>query len=345
MLATTLSVTLAALALATTPAARPASKPAPAKAKAAGPSAPAEATPGCVQQALAVPPTIVITRAGTLRLTVAVGEDGAPGQVRVPEDVPPALTEALRAAVKGYRFTPARDAAGAPAAGALRLPVKLARSAEGAGVPAELLAPDDAEPVLEARAAPPEPEGTPPREQEEGCIGRALKLPPNRHLEGLLTFTVRVSAEGKAEQVVVPPEVERDVAVELERAVHWCPLVPAAGPGGAARAEAMTVRLRFAQVGEAERQAQAGRLSREAAPAQQSCLTPPRGLGLTGHVTVSLTVSETGVPSDMRLQPDNVQASKRLEIFDMLARCRWEPALDLEGKPVPSTTAVVLRFR
>jgi len=331
-----------ALSLAASPS-KPA--PAPAKAKAAGPMAPAEATPGCVQQALALPSTIVITRAGTLRLTVAVGEDGTPGQVRVPEDVPPALTEALRAAVRGCRFTPARDAAGAPVAGALRLPVKLARSAEGAGVPAELLAPDDAEPVLEARAAPPEPEGKPPREQEEGCIGRALKLPPNRHLQGLLTFTVRVSVEGKAEQVVVPPEVERDVAAELERAVHWCPLVPATGPGGAARAEAMTVRLRFSQVGEAERQAQAGRLSREAAPTQQSCLTPPRGLGLTGHVTVSLTVSEAGVPSDMKLQPDNVPASKRLEIFDMLVRCRWDPALDLEGKPVASTTAVILRFR
>jgi len=338
---------LAAALLALTAAAPvPTAAATPSKARPASPAGAAEAAPGCVQRTLAVPGSLLITKAGTLRITVAVGEDGTPGQVRVQDDVPPPLVEALRAAVKGCAFTPARDASGAAIPGALRLPIRLSRTETlpepPGGTPPETA---DAEPVLEARAAPPEPEGAPPREQEVGCIGRTLKLPPNRLLQGLLTFTVQVSAEGTAEQVVVPPEVERDVAAELERAVHWCKLLPATGPGGAARAGPMSVHLRFAQVGDAERQAQAGRLRREAAPAQQTCLQPPRGFGLTGHVTVSLAVSETGVPSEMKLQPDNVPATKRLEIFDMLVRCRWEPALDLEGRPVASTTAVVIRFR
>ncbi len=288
---------------------------------------PAEARKGCVARHIRLPVDMAGS-SGSVTVKFAVELDGSVSRFEPLSDAPDRVAAAIWEGVKGCKFTPGRDPKGAPLAVWMILPLRFQ---------------PDAPPTPSTPTA----SGTPPREAEPGCIRKQLhyRFPPNRLLRGLLVIRVAVAADGKQGAIELPPDLPDDVANAFKLSIEGCSYRPATSAGGQAVAGTFEYRVSFAEPGEAERAAEATRLKRQAKLASTTCLQRLRSFGVIGHAVVQVRVTADGEPTNFRLQPDNVPAEMRLHIFDVLATCKWVPAIGLDDKPVDADTVVTIRYR
>lgn len=283
---------------------------------------PAEVRKGCVAGSVRLPVELA-GFSGAVSTKFAVELDGATSRFEVLSDAPEKVADAIAQAVKGCTFTPGRDPKGAPVVAWLILPLRF----EG--------------------AAPP-PTGTPPREAKPGCIDGQLhyRFPPNRLLHGLLAVRVAISAEGRPGAFQFPPGLPDDVVSAFTLSMQDCPYLPATAPGGQPTAGTYEHRVFYAAPGDAERAAgTAPKLKRQAKLSSPTCLQRLRPAGVIGHAVVEVTVTAVGEPTNFRLHPENTPAALRLAILDVLATCKWEPAIGLDDRPVSGETSVTIRYR
>jgi hypothetical protein len=331
-------------------AADPARPPAPSKPPAPQPVVPgpgwfkpAEVEKGCVAAGIVMPPGI--SGSGGVTVKFVIWPDGSADRVELPSVVPPFVAEAITTAVKGCLFTPGRSPDGKRAAVFASLPLRFVDQPGAAPEPVPESAPAE---FTSVPVAPAPEAGAPPREAKAGCIKNQLhyRFPPNRLLHGELAVQVAVSAEGKQGAFQFPPDLPDDVVNAFRLSIEDCTLTPATAPDGKPTAGTFEYRVNFAQPGEAERLAGTGpRLKREARLASISCLQRIRKGGVTGHVVAQVQVKADGEPTNFRLQPENLPAETRLHVFDVLATCKWEPALGLDDKPVAADAVVTIRFK
>lgn len=290
----------------------------------AGYTRPAEVEKGCVAGAIRIPQGLAGLGA-SVTIKFAVGPDGAVSQFEDLTSAPEPLAAAIWEAVQRCKFAPGKNPQGEPASIWMILPLRFHPDpGPAASRPSNLL-----------------------EEAEPGCFERYLhyRLPPNRLLQGRLDFQVELTAEGKVSAVELPPGLPTDAREAIELSVQSCRYRPALDAGGRPVAGRFSYSLTFTQPGEAERAAAATQLKREARLASTTCLqriNPPGGIG---HIVVQVRVTAQGEPTNFRLKPDNVPADWRLQMFDVLASCVWEPAIGLDGRPVAGETAVTIRFR
>jgi hypothetical protein len=306
---------------AVTPAAAADQLPAPVYAT-SGYTKPAEVQRGCVGSSVRFPVALG-GFSGPVSTRFAVELDGSTSRFEALSDTPEQVAAAIAQAVKGCRFTPGRDPKGAPVVAWLILPLRF-------------------------EAAAPPLAGSPPREAKPGCIDNQLhyRFPPNRLLHGLMEVRVAISAEGKPGAFQFPTGLPDDVVSAFTLSMQDCPYLPATGPGGQAVAGTFEHRVFYARPGDAERAAgTAPKQKREAKLSSPTCLQRLKPAGVIGHAVVEVTVTAEGEPTNFRLQPQNTPASIRLAIFDVLAACKWEPAIGLDDKPVAGETSVTIRYR
>jgi hypothetical protein len=285
---------------------------------------PSEAQKGCVARQIRLPGEMAGS-SGTVTVKFAVELDGSVSRFEPLSDAPDRVAAAIWQAVKECQFTPGRDPKGAPLAVWMILPIRFQSD------------------------APPSPPaaGTPPSEAEAGCIGKQLhyRFPPNRLLHGLLVIRVAMTAEGKPGAIVLPPGLPDDVANAFKLSIEGCSYRPATGSGGQAVAGSFEYRVSFASrlslVAAAARSASPG----SAKLASTTCLQRLKSFGVIGHAVVQVKVTAAGEPTNFRLQPENVPAELRLHIFDVLATCKWEPAIGLDDRPVDADTVLPVRYR
>jgi len=89
---------------------------------------PEPVTPGCVQNSIRIPRDLATHLPPSLTLRFAVGRDGRADLVQVLGAIPdPRVTEALRSAVTGCRFTPGSDEGGRPTRLWVVMPLRFAQ--------------------------------------------------------------------------------------------------------------------------------------------------------------------------------------------------------------------------
>jgi hypothetical protein len=283
---------------------------------------PAEVEKGCVGRSVRVPAELESFN-GRATAKFVVMRDGTVKGFEVITETPRPLVDAIWQAVQSCKFTPGLDSKGTPRDIWMILPFRF----QGAASPTA---------------------GTPPREAKPGCIDNQLhyRFPPNRLLHGLVAVRVAISAEGKPGAFQFPPGLPDDVVSAFTLSMQDCPYLPATDPGGQAIAGTYEHRVFYARPGDAERAAgTAPKLKRQAKLSSTLCLQRLKPAGVIGHAVVEVTVTAEGEPTNFRLQPQNTPAALRLAILDVLAACKWEPAIGLDDKPVAGETSVTIRYR
>jgi hypothetical protein len=283
---------------------------------------PAEVERGCIGRSIRVP-SGAESFSGNVTVKFAVMRDGAVQHFEALTDTPGPLADAIWQAVRGCRFTPGRDATGTSVAIWMILPLRFKGSGGGAAVKG-------------------------PREAEPGCIDNQLKyrFPPNRLLRGLLSVQVEVSPTGKVSAFRFSRDLPDDVVSAFTLSIQGCTLQPAVDADGNPAAGTFEYRVNFGQPGGAGSAAGDGPAhQREAKLSSTSCLQRLRPFGVMGHAVVQVTISPDGEPTNFRLQPQNIPIDLRTQIIDVLSMCKWETALDHQGKSVAGDTEVTIRYR
>jgi hypothetical protein len=288
----------------------------------AGYTKPALVEKNCVGKNLRVPGDME-SFSGSATVKFVVMRDGTVRGFEVLTDTPRPLADAIWQAVQSCKFTPGLDAKGTPVNIWMILPLRF----KGAGGAAAV---------------------KPPHEAEPGCIDNQLhyRFPPNRLLRGTLSVHVGVSPTGEVSAFRFPPDLPDDVLSALTLSIRGCTLRPALDADGAPTAGIFEYRVNFGQPVGAERDGGGGPVhKREAKLSSPTCLQRLKPAGVIGHAVVEVTVTAEGEPTNFRLQPENTPASLRLAIIDVLATCKWEPAIGLDDRPVAGDAEVTIRYR
>jgi hypothetical protein len=288
---------------------------------AAGYVKPAEVEKGCVGRSIRVPRELA-SFSGNATVKFAVMRDGTVRHFSALTDTPGPLADAIWQAIQGCRFTPGLDPKGTPVPIWMVLPLRFKGVGGGAAV-------------------------KPPQEAEPGCIDNQLKFrfPPNRLLRGALSVQVGVLPTGEVSALHFPEGLPDDVVNALSLSIRGCTLEPALDAARTPTVGIFEYRVNFGQPGGVAATGGGPVHQREAKLSSTACLQRLRPFGVVGHAVVQVTVTPEGEPTNFRLQPQNIPVDLRTQIVDVLSLCKWETALDHQGKPVAGDTEVTIRYR